>query len=308
MKKKLIAILALATIAACNKADVVESNPGEAIAFDDAFVGNATKATDPSYGTHNSLTSFNVWGTVSSTTDAPVAIFANDPVTGTVGENSVWSCTSKTQYWIADAKYNFAALVDAGNVTLGADLLPAKVAFESNGSTDLLYAKSEEYTGKVSGNDLVAFGFAHLLSKIYLKVTNNSTGAAGYSFLMKDIKINGLKTAATYYIQADGEHAAGTWTATAGDYTFDNITVAAGAASAECDAEQLIIPGAITVSFNLDILYNGSTLSTKPYTYSTSIEAGKAYRINVTASVGEEIKFTVSENPSWDTTEPEISL
>lgn len=286
-------MLAVAVLVSCSNEEVLEVNKCEAISFGNAFVDNATRATDPSLGTTaNPLTTFNVWGTVKGNSDL-VAIFANDEVTGTVGANSTWTCTSKTQYWINGAKYNFAALVNAGTVTLGTDLLPATVAFESDGSTDLLYAKSAEYTGQATGNSKVAFTFEHLLSKVYLKVTNKSAAASNYSFLVKNIKVNAPKTAGTYTIDNK------TWSATTGDYTFANITVAGGAANAECAAEQLIIPGEATISFDVDILVNGTLVSTTPYAYSTTLAAANAYSFNIQVSVGEPIQFTVETNPTW---------
>ena len=287
-------MLAVAALVSCSNEEVLEIKKGEAISFGNAFVDNVTRATDPSLGTTaNPFNAFNVWGTVKGNSDL-VAIFANDNVTGTVGANSTWTCTSKTQYWINGAKYNFAALVNAGKVTLGADLLPATVEeFTSNGSTDLLYAKSDEYTGQATGNPKVEFTFEHLLSKVYLKVTNNSTAAGKYSFLVKNIKVNAPKTDGTYTI------ANKTWSATAGDYTFADITVAGGAANAECAAEQLIIPGSATISFDVDILVNGTLVSTTPYTYSTTLAAANAYSFNIQVSVGEPIKFTVENDPTW---------
>lgn len=295
--KKLFTILAVAAaVVACQKNETIALDNGEAISFGNAFVENSTRATDPSYGENaQPLTAFNVWGTVDASNGNPVAIFANDPVSGTVGVNSTWNCTSKTQYWINGAKYNFAALVNAGTVGLGTDLLPATVAFESNGSKDLLYAKSAEYTGKPTGQNVkVAFTFQHLLSKVCIKVTNNSTAAAGYSFLVKNIRINAPKTAGSYDI------ATSKWTAaTDGDYTFNNITVASGAANAECDAEQLLIPGAATIYFTVDILVGDSTISTKDYNFSTTLAAGNSYNFNIQASVGDPILFTVEKNPEW---------
>lgn len=303
MKKILIAIFAIAAISACNKAEIINAPEGEAIAFGNAFVDNATKAEDPSYGTSKSLTSFKVWGTVNATDDKKVAIFADDLVEGTVGANSVWNCANKTQYWIADAKYNFAAVVNGININLGADLLPAEIEFDADGSKDLLYAKSIEYTGKTSGNDKVAFTFSHLLSKVKFNITNNSSEAKGYSFLIKNIKINGNKTSGKYIVADES------WSATAGDYTFNEITVASGAASAECDAEQLLIPGSVTVSFTVDIIYNNATISTKDYTSSTqTLDAGNAYSFNIKVSVGEPIQFTVAANPTWTDVTPGIDL
>ena len=286
-------MLAVAALVSCSNEEVLEVNKGEAISFGNAFVDNATRATDPSLGTTaKPLTTFNVWGTVKGNSNL-VAIFANNIVTGSVGEGSTWECTNTTQYWITGAKYNFAALVNAGEVALGTDLLTATVAFESNGSTDLLYAKSIEYTGQASGNPKVAFTFEHLLSKVYLKVTNNSTAAGKYSFLVKNIKVNAPKTAGTYTI------ANKTWSATAGDYTFADITVAGGTADAECAAEQLIIPGSATISFDVDILVDGKLVSTTPYTHKTTLAAANAYCFNIQVSVGEPIQFTVETNPTW---------
>ena len=312
MKKLFVAFCAVAALAACAKEEIVSLDKGEAIQFGNAFVENATRATDPSYGGaqgQQALTSFKLWGTVDSSNNTPVAIYANDTVTGTVGTNvvdgketHVWNCTSKTQYWIKDAKYNFAALVNAGNVTLGNDLLPATVEFTANGSTDLMYARStEDIVGKASGNAPVNFTFGHLLSKVYIAVTNNSSSATGYSFLVKNIKIYAPKTG-KYYIQAVDTTAAGTWAATNGDYTFANISVTG--ATAECAAEQLLIPGAATISFTVDIICNEATITTVDYSKEVSLAAATAYKFNIITSVGEPIKFSVTEQPTWTNADP----
>ena len=308
MKKLFISLLAVAALASCAKEDIIVADPGELIGFN-SFVENSTRATDPSYGAADNaqkLTAFNVWGTVAAdASSTPVAIFANDTVSGTVGTNSTWTCTTKTQYWLNGALYNFAALANAGTVTLGADLLPASVEFTSNGSTDLIYAKSATYTGKPAGqNQKVAFNFEHLLSKVYIQVTNNSVAATDYSFLVKNIKINAPKTAGKYYIQTVGENAAKTWTATNGDYTFANIAVAGGAAGAECAAEQLLIPGAATITFDVDILVGGKTMSTANYSYTTTLAAANAYSFNIKVSVGDTIQFTVEKQPTWTENDP----
>lgn len=304
MKKLFISLLAVAALASCAKEDVIVADPGELIAFN-SFVENSTRANDPSYGAADNaqdLTAFNVWGTVAANaSSAPVAIFANDTVTGTVGVNSTWTCTTNTQYWLNGATYKFAALANAGTVTLGTDLLPATVEFESTGSKDLIYAKSDTYTGKPAGENVkVAFNFEHLLSKVYIQVTNNSVAAKDYSFLVKNIKINAPKTAGKYYIQSVGEIPAKTWTATNGEYTFANIAVAGGVASAECAAEQLLIPGAATITFDVDIVVGGQTMSTAKYSHTATLAAANAYKFNIKVSVGDPIQFTVTEDPEWN--------
>lgn len=296
MKKLLISMLAVATLASCAKEETLSFDKGEAIQFGNAFVDNATRATDPSYsGTTTDFTSFQVWGTVKATEAAtPVAIYAGATVTGTVGENSVWTCNTVKQYWIKDALYNFAALANAGTVTLGADLLPKTVTYTAN-QTDLVYAKSAQYTGKTSGNDLVAFTFQHLLSKVNFTVVNGSQSATGYSFKVRNIKIAGA-SAGTCDVTTT------TWTATANEgYTIADITVDNKTASQDCGTALLVVPGDVTVSFNVDIIVGGQVLVTKGYTSEvTTLAPAHSYNFVVTPTVGEEIKFSVANDPSWD--------
>ena len=295
MKKILISMLAVAALVSCSKEESILVDQGEAIAFGNAFVDNSTRATDPSYSGTADFTSFKVWGTVAATeSSTPVAIFAGDTVSGTVGANSVWTCTVK-QYWLNGAKYNFAALANAETVTLGADLLPKTVTYTAN-QIDLVYAKSVQYTGKASGNDLVAFTFQHLLSKVNFTVNNGSQSATGYSFQVRDIVIAGASAGT-----CDVTTTPVTWTATANDgYTIANITVDNDTASADIGTALLVVPGNVTVSFNVDIIMGGQVLSTKSYTSAaTTLAPANSYNFVVTPTVGEEIKFTVDNDPTW---------
>ena len=298
MKKIFIALAALATIAACNKAEVIGTTQDNLIGFGSPFVDNATKAIDPSYSGEIEFTSFNVWGTVNGGVGT-VAIFAGDSVTGSVGENQEWTCATK-QYWVNGAKYNFAALANAGKVTLGTDMLPKTVEYNAANKTDLVYAKSKEYTGKESGNELVALTFNHLLSLVNFTVKNGSKDAKGYSFIVKDIKINGA-TKGTYYIQADGENAAGTWKSTeSAGYTIGDITVDNSIESADCGTALLVIPGTVSVSFNVDICCDSIKIGTKAYSKTNiTLAAGNSYNFIVEPKVGEEIKFNVASDPTW---------
>jgi hypothetical protein len=79
---------------------------------------------------------------------------------------------------------------------------------------------------------------------------------------------------------------------------------AGGAANAECAAEQLLIPGAATISFNVDIIVGGKVVSTAPYTFSTTLAAANAYNFNINVSVGDPIQFSVEKNPEWTNNDP----
>lgn len=299
MKKLFIAIAALAAMTSCSQDETLDAVQGRAITFANAFVDNATRATtaaDPSYGASaEKLTQFNVWGTVEGQ-----PIFDGDKVSGTVGENSVWNCET-TQYWVESAEYNFAALVNEGKVTLGSDKLPGTVEFTvTDGKTDLLYAKSNTYRGKKSTEtpDLVAFAFDHLLSKVMFTVYNTSTAANSYSFLVKNIKVTGAMNG-TCTVKDKSWNTTGV---TATSLSFGEISVDGGATNLVCDSELLLIPGSVSVSFTVDIIYNGETIASHDYatTANHTLEVGKAYNFVIQVAVGNPIQFTVENYPTWE--------
>lgn len=295
MKKFLLAALALGALVSCSKDELI-SESRQAIEFGNAFVDNSTRAAaDPSLN-ETTLTEFNVWGAINDD-EGFLPIFTNDEVSGKVGQGEVWNC-EKIQYWVEGAKYNFAGLVNAGNVELGEDKLPATVAFElTTGEVDLLYARSAtDIVGKATGNDLVEMNFNHLLSKVKFTVNNTSVAASDYSFLVKNIKITGP-------ISGTCTVADKSWTTTNGDFTgFSNISVSGGAASAECDKELLLIPGSVKVSFTVDIIYSGTTIASHNYstTVNQTLTVGHAYNFVINVSVGQPIQFTVTSAPTWE--------
>lgn len=302
MKKIFIVFAALATIAACNKAEVIETVEGEAIEFSNAFVNNATKATDPTYGAV-ALTSFDVYGTVTGTGTGTINIFNGAEVTGAVG-NNVWSCDVK-QYWIAGATYDFAAVVNANSVAKDANNMPTALIYQTAGQNDLLYAESTA-TGKASGNGKVNFSFNHLLSKAQFTVKSNT--ADGYHHNVTDIEVSNFATG-TYTI--DG----GTWAGeTSTQIAFGDVEEVTAAGGAKTNQTQmLLIPNTddFTVSFTVEI-WNGTTkLGTQDYTKTVSqdLVKGNAYDFNLDLKVGELIQFTVTSNPTWaDETDVNVVL
>lgn len=300
MKRIFVAIMALGALVSCSKDELVSVNR-QAIQFGNAFVENSTRADDPSL-TATTLESFNVWGAINDDSGY-LPVFAGDAVSGTVGANSVWEMEddSKVQYWVEDAKYNFAGLVNAkaGDVTLGTDKLPATVDFTlTTGKVDLLYARStENIKGLASSNPKVGMTFNHLLSKVKFTVNNQSATASAYSFLVKNIVVSAPETE-TYTVSTKEWSA----TSTPVDFKeFSNISVDGGAASAECDSELLLIPGDVSVTFTVDIIYSDKTIATHTYTTKAAqtIEVGKAYNFVINVSVGNPIQFSVTSVPTW---------
>ena len=174
MKKTLFALIALAVAAAgCNKAEVIDTNR-QAIAFGEAFVDNATKATDPTYG-EVALTKFKVYGTVTGTAGT-VNIFEGVEVSGAVGA-AAWSYADEyAQYWIPKASYNFAAVVDANVATKNSYNMPLTLTttVDNNGNLkDMLYSTATATVDEdgTPSQDPVVFTFSHLLSKAQFTVT-----------------------------------------------------------------------------------------------------------------------------------------
>ncbi len=294
MKKIFIALTALATIAACNKAEVIETQENDAISFNTPFVDNATKAAkDPSYGAQ-AFTQFNVWGTANG-----VAIFAGEKVTGEVGQGEVWHCEKK-QYWVDGVDYNFAAVAN-GVVTLGVDKLPATISYIADGKSDLIYAENKGIKGKPAGsNSPVALTFSHLLAKVKFTATTN-TDIEGYSYTVSDITIKNAYDSGDYTIKDES------WddlVKTDGQ-SFGSITVNKDLKKNECEQEMLLIPIAATdkvsISCKMTLEYAGETIweETSEVTVDTGLLAANAYNFTIGLNVGEEITFSVEKNAAW---------
>lgn len=246
MKKILIALCAVATLASCTKSEVLSFDQ-EAIGFDNAFVDNSTRSVvDPSFSTTNMFSDFQVYGYVAGAPNAAsVPIFGEDGVTVTK-TGTKWTY-SDVQYWIKDANYDFYAIAPcSGNWAIKADPAHthegATITFTNEkvydngdrvpGAQDLLYAGIVERVGAASNNAAVALTFNHILSKVKFSFVNgyNATSA---TIRVKDIKItNAYKTADATLAKDDAAttnvNEAITWTNHAGadgfEIAFGNAT------------------------------------------------------------------------------------
>ena len=184
MKKIFLAVVALAAMTACSNDEFVSVDRAP-INFGNAFVDNATRAADLTYGAV-ALTSFNVYGTVTGNVGS-VLLFDGDNVDV---KNGVWNYVdndTKEEYWIVDAAYNFAAVVGATAAPANAMPTTLKPMADTNMNLkDMLYA--EESVEKATANQgTVEFTFEHLLSKVQFTVTSNAKG--DYSHSITDITV-----------------------------------------------------------------------------------------------------------------------
>ena len=333
MKKAILAVLALASVVACNKSEVLEVAPQKAISFGKPFVENATKAIDPSltHGTDGTLTKFNVYGVLKNSTNAQTKIFDNVEVTKTQkkatdisGTNTWFYDGDAVQYWIPGNKYTFAALANGTEVTYGADLLPATVSYTADGTTDLLYAKSnvDITTEDLDFSSNIAFTFNHLLSKVKFTFKNEYPADSKLVVTVSNIQITNAFASGVCTLSTK------LWANTGGNATttmsFGNIVSTAteqGAAAAEVTAaglesnfERLLIPGqsSFTVTFDAKVTLNNVLVNS--YTDATvAVDKGlqPGYSYNFVGTIGQDLKkitFSVEKINGFTPVTPDVEL
>lgn len=340
MKKTLIAVLALAAVAACNKAEVIDQKAPAAISFENPFVENATRSVaDPSTETAD-LEAFTVYGFM----DTPSGIvFNEEPVTL---DGTEWK-TATTQYWTLGHDYYFAALAGedwALNTATASTNGAGTVSFTNkNGTNDLLYAaatattKGENFVITENNPGPVAFTFNHLLSKVKFAFTNGFANP-NTSIVVKNVTLAVPATGSVNLGEAswwEGDK----WTVPAesaltlqfgdivvpttqsnGNVVVEDATgdkVYPSTNNAESYNERLTIPTAFrtyTITFTAE-LYQGETLA-GTYNHEAVVEGirfqmGHAYKFTAelngtNINPAEQlipIKFTVNEVKGWETEE-----
>ncbi len=336
MKKIFIAALAITALAACNKTEVVGVTESNAIAFDNAFVDNATKSVnDPSFTNDNLFTDFAVYGFVEG-----AVLFDGTQVTGSA-INGEWSYTD-TQYWIAGANYNFAAVapMTSGNWTKKTSTVDmtdgsskytvtTNLSFVNNGATDLLYADAGKILGLASGNAKVAFTFRHVLSKVKFSF-ENAYNASAATIKVYDVKITNAYQKGNVALTS----ASTAWSDQAQTLVLDfGAAVNEGVDDADADGVQinntadafaynttlesynelLLIPGAVAggynVTFKVDLLVSDQKIKTYEHTAKVNFAPAPGTCYDIKAVVNAEnidpeqeqeaIQFTVTEINGW---------
>ena len=332
MKKIFIAAMALAAVAACNKSEIVSVSEGNAIAFDNAFVDNATKSVnDPSYTNDKMFTDFAVYGFVEGA-ELFNGVRVSKDITNTDLKKD-WKY-SGTQYWIAGAKYNFAAvapMTKGGWKDAVANKDGVTFTFTNDGSTDLLYAQTPEIEGKISGNTAVEFTFRHILSKVKFSF-ENAYNATNATIRVKDIVItNPHKTANVVLDNAtawSNHAAANDFTLSFGMATDDestkdakeNVEVAYAYGKVyESQNECFLIPSTsydYDVTFTVELLVSNQVVATYDHAVTATFAPAPGTCYDIKAVINAEnidpnhaqepIEFTVSTLPGWgDATEVE---
>lgn len=312
MKKIFCAVLALAAMASCSKEYIVAENK-QAIGFGEAFVDNGTRAD---YSTTEKISEFKVYGTMTGNSNT-VQIFnaatvsrPNDLVD--YDATKPWVCPV-TQYWVPNATYQFAAIVDG--VADDTDGLPETIHFavaDGDANKDLLYATASATTdedGEVetgtNASGLVAFKFDHLLAKLQFNMVNRLS--EGYSIKVTSLTVENVMEDGLYTI------AQSKWETTTTDKTTltfgESDTFGLDRNSYMEEARQILpVEQTLAVTVVYDIYYNDGNGGgdQKISTATKTGEIAKTFAMNtvydITAEIsGNEIKFTVEAVNDFNT-------
>ena len=321
MKKLFIAIMAVAAAVSCSQELTVDAPKGAAIAFDNAFVENATRAAvDLTKGNFD----FGVYGTVANASGNGL-IFTNQPVAAD-------GTYSPVQYWVANATYTFTAYAPltgakwtyAPAKNTSSEAYNGTLSFNNaaaEGEQDLIFAAAESTTPATieSAPEKVGLTFGHLLSKIAFKFTNIFTDE-NISLNVYGVQINNAAAEGTLQV-VDG--ATQSWTGT-GDYVRAFGAAEASEAAALANGASLttehyyLIPveREYNITFKVDLYQAGVLLNTYEHTIAATIalEKGKSYCLNATLApenVNPEsqlypIEFTIDGVEDW--TEGDVTI
>ena len=304
MKKLLLVALAAVGMAACVQNEELAVVKSDAIAFDNLYVNNATKA-DPSL-TLATLEDFQVWGWMGSENGT---VFTGDEVRKS---GSAWTYQN-TQYWVPEKNYYFEAVAPAnGNwealTSTSANLTGVKFTNVS-GEQDLLYAEYSVTTPNkatlTNGAEKVKLQFGHLLSKVQFSF-KNGFATNNVTVKVKDVTMTAPAEATVALNEKN-------WAGHNGELALafgDVATLAANATGVAADQRLTIPAGAeqvYTVTFKVDVYYGAEQALVDQEITSTisgyALEVGKAY--NFTAVVGPQvfdmqpIEFTVVGVDEW---------
>lgn len=202
MKKSLFVLgVAVAALASCTQSEVLDIAESNVIKFDNAFVGNATKATAPEVTTDNIKEMYVYAQNNTSDTDpGETYVFTNtrvyDDETGTwVYDNLVeWDNTTNTYYKFA--AYAGKELTNGTQVsfdwTNGLSFTGITIDGAEENQYDLVANGTPVINDQVGNRGLVNFTFSHLLSMVKFTLKNGFD--ASTPITISDFKFYGMKT------------------------------------------------------------------------------------------------------------------
>ena len=315
MKKLFIAILAVTGLVACSQDQLVEAPKSVAIAFDNAFVNNSTRAADL---TANNITDFGVYGFIKNASGEG-QIFNNQLVAKS-GDAFTYS---PAQYWVANADYYFAAIAPAAKANTyvaNAETPDAGVLSFNNqaaaANVDLLFAyyKRDAVVEIKAAPEAVAFTFDHILSRVKFSFKNGF--AEGQNITLDVTNVNITNAIAEGDLALEAGALAADWTSQDGEFNvaFGNAGATLAANAVGTTEHFYLIPAnayEYNVTFDVTIYQAGVKLDTYKRSAKVTVDLlrGNSYELAATLNAsnvsddGENalfpIEFTINKVNEW---------
>lgn len=183
MKKVLLGTLAVLTLAACSKDEVVQQNPNDAIGFT-ATTGKAISRAADGYCNNNLPGDFQVWAAAQGKVYFANEMYVkyNDAASGTPAVYKYKPEDGVMRYWPESGTVDFFATKNAnGDV----DFIPTDITsiafkgFTVNGTVsaqkDFIYAVNKEATKTSVSDGTTTLNFRHALSQIEFQAKNENS-------------------------------------------------------------------------------------------------------------------------------------
>ena len=312
MKKVIIAALSVGAmvLAGCTKTEVTDIPDSRYIGFDNAFIGNPTKAglpVDEQFGAQNGISQFFVFGnTASEVVFDEVRVYES---------NDQWVYDELKQ-WADGQTYKFAAYSVTDENGLPAENGTAAFDYDNHQLTITDYTSNDTYQRDLlvatsaqtlnPDNEPVAFTFKHALSMI--KFTFQSSLGDNNPIRITDFKVNNISTKSTLTV-SENSGTQISWGAVSETEEFTNsVDMEAKTTIPAVSDEFVIIPqivsGNITVSFSVSV--DGVTSTPMPLTATIenpTWEEGKRYNYvaTITGTDINVIEFAEPIVEEWDT-------
>ncbi|WP_281670674.1 fimbrillin family protein [Rikenella microfusus] len=309
MKHQVFLLAAVAAVAAgCTKSETVGSADGKWIRFDNAFVGNATKAITAL--DNEKITRMYVFGT---STENP-SLFSNTEVKK---EGSSWVYTD-LKPWV-ESKYTFAAYSDGNNKidnnvvwnSTEEKLIISDYSVSDEKQNDLVVSIASNATAVGNSNAKVAFTFSHALAKIKFTIKSELGDDNPITITAFKVGINNNMYTTGDLTFTNSDTPTSTWDTQnkAKGQLGANFTETAQTIVPSVSDELVVIPqeiGSLNISFKAKFGEEGEEKDIQGTILSVDWEAGNCY--NYTASItGKQMDVIQFDVPTVSGWEPETS-
>lgn len=309
MKHQVFLLAAVAAVAAgCTKSETVGSADGKWIRFDNAFVGNATKAITAL--DNEKITKMYVFGTSTSDED----LFQNQEVKR---QGDSWVYSPLVEYKSGET-YTFAAYSDGNNkINNGVSwngsekkLSISDYSVSDEKQNDLVVSIASNVEAVSNSNAKVAFTFSHALAKIKFTIKSELGDDDPITITAFKVGVNHNMCTTGNLTFTNSDTPTSTWDTQdkAKGQLGANFTETAQTTAPSVSDELVVIPqeiGSLSISFKAKFGEEGKEKNIQGTISSVDWEAGNCY--NYTASItGKQMDVIQFDVPTVSEWKPEM--